>query len=109
MPMLTIAHALLGDVVFLLRLFCALEDLRLRGTFQDLCSRLLTFAHTSYEQTADSYEGVQFIWWEIKVRNCTMPNALNQANTSSEGPSISPLADVLFRTSFLNKSEDPTK
>ena len=53
-----------------------------------------------------------------------MPNVLNQANTSSEGPSNSPLADVLFRTSdlewksiavvlfrtfFLNKSEDPTK
>jgi len=120
--MLTIAHVLLGDVVFLLRLFCALEDLR--GTFRHLCSRLLTFAHTSYEQTADSYEGVHFMWWEIKVWNCTMPNVLNQANTSSEGPSNSPLADalfrtsdlewkiiadVLFRTSFLNKSEDPTK
>ena len=38
-----------------------------------------------------------------------MPNVLNQANTSSEGSSNSPLADVLFRTSFLNKSEDPTK
>ena len=60
--MLTIAHVLLGDVVFLLRLFCALEDLR--GTFRHLCSRLLTFAHASYEQTANS-EGVYFFdWWE---------------------------------------------
>ena len=42
MPMLTIAHALPEDVVFLLKLFCAFEDLR--GTFQDLCSRLLTLA-----------------------------------------------------------------
>ena len=45
MPMLTIAHALLGDFVFLLMVFCVFEDLR--GTFQDLCSRLLTFAHAS--------------------------------------------------------------
>ena len=120
MPMLTIAHFLLGDVVFLLRLFCALEDLR--GNY--FSGPLLTLAHASYEQTA-SNEGVDcFIWWEIEVWNCTMPNVLNQANTSSEGPSNSPLADalfrtsdlewkiiadVLFRTSFLNKSEDPTK
>ena len=69
-------------------------------------------------------EGVHFIWWEIQVWNCTMPIVLKQANTSNEGPSNSPLADVLFRTSdlewktiadvlfrtsFLNKSEDPTK
>ena len=54
MPMLTIAHdcsRFAGGCCFPVEVVCALEDLR--GTFQDLCSRLLTFAHTSYEQTAN--------------------------------------------------------
>ena len=73
----------------------------LRGPPRYFSGPLLTLAHASYEQTANN-EGVHyFIWWEIKVWNCTMPNVLNQANTSSEGPSNSPLADALFRTSDL--------
>ena len=91
-PMLTIAHALLGDLVFLLRLLSAFEDLR--GTFHNLCSRLLTLALSGQQK---DYV-LDFIARE-KVWNCT--NVLNQGNTCREGPSNNPIADVPFRTSDL--------
>ena len=59
-------------------------------TYAHACSRLLTLALGGQQING----GVHFMWWAIKV---TRPNVLNQANTSSEGPSKSPLADVLFR------------